>query len=207
MGWFRIERVTWVERALWTAFVVASVAPVALQPGDEEVARAYVAAMNRGDVDAALDLTTTDIVLRPALGGYYYRRESVRQVLEYRAALNERWRVLAWDYNGQEIYADMEVTNDAWTLVNLRPTISVVLVVRNGRLLAETTRSAPDSMGRALEPFLVWASAQRPRALDLVWQAGRPVWRADSAKWLVRLLREWRAAREAVDGASAREQA
>jgi hypothetical protein len=195
---FRFERVTWAERALWAAFVAVSVASVALKPGAEEVARGYVAAVNRGDVEAALDMTATDFVLRPALGGYYYRREPARQVLKYRAALNERWRVLSWAYNGQEIHADLEVTNDAWTLLESRPQLSVILVVRNGRLLVETIRTDPNSMRRTLQPFLEWASAERPWELSRVWRGGQLVRTADSALRLVVLLREWRAASDRV---------
>lgn len=204
MGWIRIERVTWAERALWAALVLVSIAPVVLQPSAEEVARAYVAAVDRGDVDAALDLTTTDFVLRPLLGGYYYRREAARPVFEWRAALHERWRVVSWDYNSaeREVHADLEITNDAWMLAGSRPLVEVVLVVRDGRILTETIRTGEKELGRDLKPFLVWASAERPQELARAWRRKGPLRRADAAARLLELLREWRAAREVAAGPS-----
>lgn len=208
MGWARIERVTWAERALWAALVLVSIAPVVLQPSAEEVARAYIAAVDRGDVDAALDLTTTDFVLRPVLGGYYYRREEAGRVLEWRAALNERWRVVGWEHDpvGQEVRAEVEVMNDAWSLVGSRPRVNLFLSFRDHRLLIEQVRAEPKDLQRALQPFLEWASAAQPRELTLVWRRGQPVRTADSALRLVVLLREWRAARDEVAAGSAQGQ-
>ena len=47
MGWFRIDRVTWVERGLWVTVVGATVAPLALRPTPQEVVRGYVEAVDR----------------------------------------------------------------------------------------------------------------------------------------------------------------
>jgi hypothetical protein len=102
MGWLRIERGTWAERALWAALVVVSIAPVALQPQAEEVARAYVAAVDRGDVDAALELTAERFLLNPQLDSTLYPRPQARLVLEWRAALHERWRIVSWRYNSTQ---------------------------------------------------------------------------------------------------------
>ncbi|CAN5893213.1 hypothetical protein BH20GEM1_BH20GEM1_13830 [soil metagenome] len=84
MGWLRIERVTWAERALWAVLVAGSIAPTALRPGAEQLALAYVEAIDRGDVDAALEVTARDFVMRDVLGGYVYGL-AVRDALEYRA--------------------------------------------------------------------------------------------------------------------------
>ncbi|HUF90456.1 MAG TPA: hypothetical protein VMR66_10825 [Gemmatimonadota bacterium] len=205
MAWIRIERVTWAERALWAAFVVASVAPVALQPAPEEIARSYVAAINRGDVDAALALTTTDFVIRPVLGGYYYRREEARKVLEWRAALNERWRVVSWAYDprDREVYGLFEVTNDAWRLIAPPPTMEVVLVMREGGLLMEGIRTGARDLRRPLEPFLAWAGEERPLALGRVWRNRQPVLDEEAAGRLLELVRAWRAAEGSVAEAPA----
>ena len=206
MGWMRIDRVTWAERALWAAFVVGSVAPVALAPTREEVARGYLEAINRGDVAAALDLMAPDVVVRPPLGGQYSGREQARGVLEYRAGLHEQWHIIRWEFNGQEVHADIEVTNDAWSLVEARPTVSVILVTRERLLVLETSRSDHRRLGRPLDPFLAWAAARRPAELNLVWQQGQPVRSRDAAPRLVRLLREWRSAGSPVAVATGRGQ-
>lgn len=198
MGWLRIERVTWAERALWAALVVGSIAPTALRPGAEGVARAYVTAVDQGDVDAALELTAEDFVLGPMLGGRVYGREAVRDALEYRAALNERWQVIGWEYDRRqrEVHAELMVISDAWDLVGSRPRVDMVLVVRDGRLLAELVRTGGREARRDLRPFLRWASVERPRELAVVWQEGRPVRNPEAARHLLELLREWKAARE-----------
>ena len=206
MGWMRIDRMTWAERALWAAFVVGSVAPVALAPTREEVALGYLETINRGDVEAALDRMATDVVMRPPLGGQYTGRDQARGVLEYRAALHEQWHIIRWDFTGQEVHADIEVTNDAWSLVETRPTVNVTLVARNGLLLLESIRSNDRRLRRPLDPFLAWAAARRPVELNRVWQQGQPVRSRDSALQLVRLLREWRSAGAPVAVATGRGQ-
>lgn len=200
MGWFRIERVTWVERALWAGLILGSVAPLAIRPAPEAVARAYVEAVNRGDVGAALDLTSTDFVLRPSLGGYYYRRDEAQAVLEYRAALHEQWRVVGWEYVAEvhEVHALVEVTNDAWEILGVRPRVELVFLFWNSRLIVEQVREDPQELRRALAPFLAWATAERPRELALVWDRGQPLRRKDAARRLVALLADWRADRGPV---------
>lgn len=195
MGWFRSERVTWAERAVWAGLVLGSVAPLALQPSPEAVARAYVEAVDRGDVDAALDLTSTDFVLRPLGGGYYYRRETARPVFEYRAALHERWHVVTWEYNPEdrEVHAMIDVTNDAWSLLGVTPRVELVLVLRGSRLIMEQPRTDSQELRRALDPFLAWAAAERPEELAHVWYRGQPLQREEAAPRLVALLEAWRA--------------
>lgn len=200
MTWFRIERVTWAERALWLGLVLGSVAPLAFRPAPEAVIRAYVEALNRGDPGAALGLTGTDFVLRPSLGGQYQRRDDVRGVLEYRAALHERWDVVDWEYDpvDREVHALVEVTNDAWEVLGLRPRVEVLLAVRDTRLILEQPRADSWELIRGLEPFLAWAAAERPRELARVWYAGQPVRRKDAARRLVALLSAWRAEADPV---------
>jgi hypothetical protein len=207
MAWLRIERVTWPERALWVALVVGSLAPTALRPGAEELALAYVAAINRGDVEAAMEVIGRDFVMRDVLGGYVYG-PAVRDALEYRAALNERWRVLAWEYDWRqrEVHAQLQVTSDAWELVGSSPTAGMVYVVRDGQLLLERVRTGAREARRDLRPFLQWASAERPRELAVVWQDGQPVRNPAAAQRLLKLLREWKAAREPLaEGTESRE--
>jgi hypothetical protein len=207
MAWLRIERVTWPERALWVALVVGSLAPTALRPGAEELALAYVAAINRGDVEAAMEVIGRDFVMRDVLGGYVYG-PAVRDALEYRAALNERWRVLAWEYDWRqrEVHAQLQVTSDAWELVGSSPTVGMVYVVRDGQLLLERVRTGAREARRDLRPFLQWASAERPRELAVVWQDGKPVRNPAAAQRLLKLLREWKAAREPLaEGTESRE--
>lgn len=198
MGLIRRARVTWAERAVWAGLVLASVAPLVLQPAPEAVARAYVDAVDRGDVDAALDLTSTDFVLRPALGGYYYRREQARLVLEYRAALHERWRVVAWEYDAEDhaAYAAIEITSDVWDRLETRPRIELVLLLRGSQLIVEQPRADARELRRALDPFLAWAAAEYPAELARVWARGTPLHRADSARLLVALLDAWKRGRE-----------
>lgn len=201
MSWIRIDRVTWAERALWAALVAAAIAPVALMPGAEEVVRAYVAAVNRGDVDAAMELTGPETVLRPVLGGGFYRGPEIRPVLEWRAALDERWRVVSWrpDSRQREVHALLEVSNRAWTVMDRRPVVQSIFVVREGRIRLD---SALGGGGRelrpALRPFLQWALEERPEELGRIWQDGHLVFGADAARDLTRLLQEWRAARPGV---------
>lgn len=198
----RIECVTWAERALWLGLIALSVAPIAIRPAPEAIARGWVDAINRGDVDAALALTTTDIVIRPALGGYYYRRERVREVLEWRAALNERWKVVSWEYDGRdrEVHVRFELANDAWALVTPPPNLEAVLVLGGGGLLAESIRSGSDDLRRPLAPFLAWAREEHPLQLGMVWLNGQPVLDREAAVRLLDLLRAWRAAEGAVAG-------
>ena len=195
MGWFRRERVTWAERAVWAGLVLGTVAPLVLQPAPEAVARAYVDAVDGGDVDAALDLTSTDFVVRPLGGGYYYQGEGARPVFGYRAALHERWRVLTWEFDPEdrEVHALVEVTNDAWTLLGVTPRVELVLVVRDSRLILERPRTDSRELRSALDPFLTWAAAERPEDLARVWSRGQPVHRPEAARWLVGLLEAWRA--------------
>ncbi|HEU4464756.1 MAG TPA: hypothetical protein VFS53_06900 [Gemmatimonadota bacterium] len=195
MGWFRSERVTWAERAVWAGLVLGSAAPLVLQPSPEAVARDYVEAIDRGDVDAALGLTSTDFVVRPLGGGYYYRREKARPVFEYRAALQERWRVVTWEYNREdrEVHAVVEVTNDAWNLLGVAPKVELVLVMRGSRLIMEQPRTDSRELRRALDPFLAWAAAERPAELAEVWYRGQPLQRAEAARGLISLLEAWRA--------------
>jgi hypothetical protein len=164
-----------------------------LQPSPEAVALAYVDAVDRGDADAALDLTSSDFVLRPLGGGYYYRRETARPVLEYRAALHERWRVVTWEYDREdrEVHAWIEVTNDAWSLLGVTPQVELLLVIRGSRLIVEQPRTDSKELRRALDPFLAWAAAERPGELALVWYGGQPLQRADAAPRLVALLEAW----------------
>ncbi|HEY7472031.1 MAG TPA: hypothetical protein VIE68_06755 [Gemmatimonadota bacterium] len=208
MAWMRIDRVSWTERALWAALVGGSVAPLALRPGPEDVARAYVAAVNRGDVEAAMGLTGEDFVMRPHMSGYSYGRESARDVLEWRAALHESWRVVSWDYDPvlREVDAVVEISNDAWRLVGARPEVEVVLVVRNGRLDLETARRESGELRWAVQGFIDWVSANRPRELARVWRNGHLLRRGDAARALVRLLEAWRAAEAPVAAAPERAQ-
>jgi hypothetical protein len=180
---------------VWTGLVLGSVAPLVLQPAPEAVARAYVEAVDRGDVDGALELTSTDFVLRPLGGGYYYRREKARPVFEYRAALHERWHVVTWEYNPEdrEVHAMIDVTNDAWSLLGVTPRVELVLVIRGSRLILETPRTDSRELRRALDPFLAWAAAERPEELAVAWYHGQPLQRVEAAEGLVSLLEAWRA--------------
>jgi len=198
LGWIRIDRVTWAERALWVALVAAAIAPVALTPGISDVARAYIDAINRGDVDAALALTGPGIVIRPFLGSESRGPAQARELLEHRAALKERWRVLSWKDTGKEAHADVEVTSDAWALVGIRPRTTVILVVRNGRLVYELARTNQKPVRRALRPFLLWAEEEHPREIDAIYRDRELVWRAGAAERLLALLEEWRADRSGV---------
>jgi hypothetical protein len=198
VGWIRIDRVTWAERALWAALVAAAIAPVALKPSIDEVSRTYVDAINRGDVDAAMAVTAVDLVIRPIMGAAYRGPTGTRQVLEYRDALNERWRVLSWEDTGKEVHAGIEVTSDAWDLLGEHPRTTVILVVRNGKLLYELTRTDHRRMHRALRPFLRWAEEERPGELAAVWGESGFLWEPAAAGRLTALLREWRASRPGV---------
>ena len=194
MAWLRIERVTWAERALWVVLVVGSIAPTVLRPGAEELALAYVAAIEHGDVDAALEVVARDFVMRDVLGGYVYGL-AVRDALEYRAALHERWQILAWEYDWRqrEVQAEILVTSDSWELVGSRPRLSVLFVMRDGEILTERVRTGAREARQGLRPFLHWAAAERPGELAAVWFDGHPVRTAEAAtRWLA-LLRAWRA--------------
>jgi hypothetical protein len=197
VGWIRIERVTWAERALWAALVAAAIAPVALMPGAEEVAQAYVAAVDQGNVEAAMAMTAEQFFLNPELDRPLYGKSEAKGVLEWRAALHERWRVVSWAYNPvqREVHTVVEISNDAWEILDCRPVVEVVLVVRNGELVVEQARVESRELRRALEPFLEWAAADRPVELDRVWGEIAPRWNAASALGLLALLREWREAR------------
>lgn len=206
MSGFRWDRVTWRERALWLALVAAAIAPVALTPSIDEVARAYVQAINRGDVEAALEVAGDQLLIRPIMGGEHRGPTEVRGVLEYRAALHERWRVLAWEDTGKEVHAGVVMTNDAWELAGAHPTATVILVVRNGKLLYELTRANHRPIRRALRPFLDWASEERPSELAAIWGEQGLVLRPEAAGRLVALLREWRTAERGVAEQPARGQ-
>jgi hypothetical protein len=209
VGWIRIDRITWAERALWVALVAAAIAPVALMPSAEEVARAYIAALNRGDVDAAIELTSPETVLRPMLGGGFYRGSEIRPVLEWRAALDERWRVVWWrpDSERREVHAMMEVSNRAWLLAGRRPTVRSIFVVRQGRIrLHSTLGGGSKELRSALRPFLQWVFEERPEELGSIWRQGHLVLSAEAAGDLVRLLEEWRAAEPGVAERPARGQ-
>ena len=197
MGWIRIDRVSWAERALWVALVAAAIAPVALMPGAEEVALAYVAAVDQGDVQAALALTAEQFFLNPDLDRPFYGKAQARGVLEWRAALRERWRVVSWRYNPlqREVHTVVEISNDAWEILDIRPVVEVVFVVRNGELIVEQARIESRELRRALEPFLEWAAAERPAELDRAWGEMAPRWDSASARRLLALLGEWREAR------------
>lgn len=194
MGWIRIDRVTWAERGLWVALVAAAIAPVALMPDPEDVARDYVAAIGRGDVEAALALTGERFYVNPELDGRLLRGDDARGVLAWRAALQERWRPLSWDYNPvqREVHTVVEITNDAWELIGVRPVVEVVLVVRSGKLIVDQARVESRELRVALTPFLEWAAAERPAELGGVWRERGPRWSADAAGGLLALLREWR---------------
>lgn len=197
MGWIRIERVTWAERALWVALVAAAIAPVALMPDAEEVARAYIAAVDEGNVEEALALTAERFVLNPELDRPLYQKPEAQGVLEWRAALHERWRVVSWEYNRvqREVHTVVEITNDAWEVLDCRPVVEVVLVIRNGELIVEQARVESRELRRALRPFLEWAAAERSAELGRVWGEVAPRWDAESARGLLALLSEWREAR------------
>lgn len=195
MRGLRIERVTWVERGLWAALIGAVVAPLAFRPAPAEVVGRYVEAMGRGDVDGMLDLVGEDVVVFPSLGGGYFGRERARLVLEYRAGLRERWRVLEWrDGSGAgQVGAVIEARNDVGSRLGVRPRTEVLFTVRGSRLAAEFLLDDSRSLRRALRPFLAWAAEHRPRELARVWAHDRPIRSADAARRLVALLDEWRA--------------
>jgi hypothetical protein len=200
LGWIRIDRVTWAERALWVALVAAAIAPVALMRSADEVARAYVAAVDQGNVEAALALTADRFVLNPDLDRRLLGMPEARGVLEWRAALHERWRIVSWGYNPtqREVHTEVEITNDAWELIDRRPVVELVLVVRNGQLIVEQARLESKELRRSLAPFLEWAAAERPDELDRVWTENGPRWDMAAAGRLLDLLREWRAAGQGV---------
>lgn len=194
MGWIRSDRVTWAERGLWVVVVAAAIAPVALMPDPEDVARDYVAAIGRGDVEAAVALTGERFYLNPELDGRLLRMPEALGVLEWRAALNERWRPLSWRYNPaqREVHTVVEITNDAWEQIGTRPVVEVVLVVRSGELVVEQARVESRELRIALAPFLAWAAAERPAELGRVWRERGPRWDGVAAGGLLALLREWR---------------
>lgn len=195
MGWLRIDRVTWAERALWAALVTVAAAPVALMPHPEEVARDYVAAVARGDIEAAVALTGERFFLNPELDGRQLRMPEARGVFEWRAALNERWRMISWTYDPEdgEVKTVVEITNDAWELLGCRPVVEIVLVARSGEMVVEQARIESPELRSALAPFLAWAGVERRDELDRVWRKRGPRWDAASAGGLLTLLEEWRA--------------
>src|SRR5688572_22218521 len=122
MSWIRRDRVTWAERALWAALVAAAIAPVALQPDAEEVARAYVAAVDQGNVEAALALTAERFVLNPELDGRLLRKPEARGVLEWRAVLHERWRTVSGRYEPpqREGHPEVGIISGPWDPLDVR---------------------------------------------------------------------------------------
>ena len=116
---------------------------------------------------------------------------------EWREAI-ERWWVVDWEHDAPQgqVNAVFLVTNDAWELLGLRPVLGVVYLVRDDRLLLERVYSGGHEARRELRPFLLWASAERPRDLAAVWREGRPVRDPEAAAALLELLRAWKANRE-----------
>jgi hypothetical protein len=203
MAHVRMDRVTWVERVLWIASIVIILVLLALQPSPEEIALGYVNAINNGDLEGALAMTSDDVVLQLILGGYIYGKEQARPALEWRTALDERLRVLSWSYHpdAKEVHTEVEITNDAWDVLGIRPQTKITLVVRGRTLRADVARSDARPLRRSLEPFLAWAAENRQTEFARVWSNRQPIRTAEAARGLLKLLHEWRESRDhSVDG-------
>lgn len=188
----------WVETAIWALAIGVPVAGIATVPGREAVVEDYLAAVNRGDPEGALDRLGSEFVLRFPDGDTRVRPDEIREALEWRAAIGERVHALAVtevDDADRRLELVVERDSELHRLLGVRPRYRVHYVVLGGRLYKEAFYKIDRedrTMRDALAPFLAWAAERHPRRLARIHRDGRMVRSPDTAgEWLA-LLREWR---------------
>lgn len=197
-----LRRITGLEALLWTLATVAPLILVARAPDPREVVDAYLAAIERGDVDAALGMLTSEAMLEVPFAGKYRGGDGARDALEWRAAAGYRLeihRVLERDDSDGRLALAVREESRVLDLLGARQRYQSHYYVRGDRVRGEMwipTDRASDAAARdSLAAFERWLESEHPGERADLFARGQPRWSGRTADlWLTR-LEEWRAGR------------
>ncbi|HUG37263.1 MAG TPA: hypothetical protein VML54_09960 [Candidatus Limnocylindrales bacterium] len=202
-----VRRITGLEALLWILATLVPLVLVARAPGMRDAVDAYLAAIERGDADAAFDLLASDPMLVIPLAGPYGGERAARDAIEWRVAVDHRLhvdRVLERDDSDGRLALEVRAESRVLDLLGAEQRYQAHYFVRGGRVRGEmwlpADRAADAAARDSLAAFGRWLDAEHPGDRDALFEAGGPRWTGRTADlWLAR-LEEWRAGRSR-DGA------
>ena len=197
-----VRRITGLEALLWTAATVIPLALVARAPGPRDVVDAYLAAIERGDVDAAFALLADEPVLETPLAGKHVGGSAARAALEWRAATGYRLeveRLVELDESDGRVSLAVRERSRVLDLLGAEQRYQSHYYVSGRRIRREmwipSDRAADAAMRDSLNAFARWLGSAHPGERDELFDRSRPRWSDGTAdRWLAR-LEEWRAGR------------
>ena len=158
---------------------------------------AYLSALNRHDLAAALERLAPDVVFTNVERTWSLQRAEVEGLLAWDAALRSRMRCERFRERGDRAQAIFRETNDLLGLLGIdERRYRLTFTVRAGRIVEqviEPLAGEGPTDADALAPAIAWARNEEPAELDAIYPEGRMVLDGDSARRWVALLERWRA--------------
>lgn len=197
-----VHRITGLEALLWAVATLVPLVLVARAPDPRDVVDAYLAAIERGDVDAAFGMLDGGSMLEVPLAGKYRGDRGARDALEWRAAAGSRWevlRVLERDDSDGRLALEVREESRVLDLLGAEQRYQFHFFVGDDRVRGEmwipADRAADAAAADSLAAFARWLDAAHPGERAGLYAGGRPRWTgATAGRWLAR-LEEWRAGR------------
>lgn len=173
---------------------------VAPSPSPESVVREFLAAIDRGDIPAAMARVAEEFTFRDRAGTFAVGREDLVPMLEWDVAVGGDPSVRELEVSGDTVRAVIVETNELTRLLELGAfVVDATFVVGDGRIVEEIveerTEGGPsytERFRRALQPVLGWAAERHPDRLDAILTDGGLRYDGPTARELVRLVRAWR---------------
>jgi hypothetical protein len=190
----------YVSRVL---IIISLSAPIALlscsrAPSRAEVVKSYAAAVNSSDVDSLLSLFTDDAIVGfRGMGPQLVGLEERRAKAQYDSAMHSHLTITIASSRKDTVYCRVTETND-WTREAGLPPYeysSFMFVIKAGKiagLQAELADSTVAQINGVMSLIVPWAQENMPEMLDSLMAGGEFAFRAENARLMMLLLREWR---------------
>jgi len=172
-------------------------------PRLEERVKAFERAYNERDVEKVMSFYAEDAV--HAVPGVFVAQgsEELRALTEHDAVLNTRLSLGECRTVGDTVRCELTFSSDWTTAAGIRQVrYSAAFVFSDGLIKEFVTEVSPEgaqAFSNVFNPFLAWASAEKPEQVREMMPEGEFVYSAQNAKRSLALLREWQQEMEESD--------
>ncbi len=157
---------------------------------------AYLEALNRHDVEAALSYLAEGFRIEFVGTEMSMDREQARNALEWDAGAGGSFKLAIDLLTGSSVQGLFTETNEFLRLVGIPELRSrnTFTFDEEGRIVHQAYEMLPDqpSFLEAMEPAVAWAGRHRPEELAVIYPDGVMTYNREMAQRWVVLLREWR---------------
>jgi hypothetical protein len=165
-------------------------------PKPADVVKSYVKAYNAYDREELLSLHSEnarfEVVGEISLQG----KEEIRDLAEYDFALKIKMALGEYRTRGDTVLCELTESNDWLEVAGIEvANYSAAFVVKDGLIESIRARQTPETeraFKKVLNPFLEWASEQRPQQVEQMTPQGKFIYNAENARRSLLMLREWK---------------